>query len=87
MKTKEELAEDYRQLIAKITGENRDHPMPVFAKLDFLAGFQARDEQLKEFVGRMKELSQAMPPNAVSMEIYRALQKIRMRDDSSSVRS
>lgn len=81
--TKEQLAEEYQDK----TVPNKyfgfmENVRTRWAKEDFLAGFQARDEQLKEFVGRMKELSQAMPPNAVSMEIYRALQKIRMRDEA-----
>ncbi len=80
MKSKEQLAEDYTNSDYFRLEYSTFGTTAKECQKAFLAGFQARDEQLKEFVGRMKELSQAMPPNAVSMEIYRALQKIRMRE-------
>jgi len=48
-------------------------------KVSFKEGWDAKakheDEKVRRLVDRMRELGQAMPPNAVSMEIQKALKE------------
>ena len=77
MKLRDELAKDIAQFCWCAGGACsgcEENSMKLFKK-GWDAKAKREDERVRRLVDRMRELGQAMPPNAVSMEIQKALKE------------